>query len=411
MADMKLIVITANVTGNIRRETLNGQEHIVAPITMIVPGVLNGNHGPLLYPIETLRDHPERWNGMPIVVDHPMLNGMDVSARDPAILNTQGIGQIFGTNANGKLTAEAWFNVEATRRINHTILDALERGNPFELSTGLITEPTSQGGTFNNEKFIGVVESFEPDHLAILIDSKGACSLQDGCGVLVNKTKEKNMADKVKLIDTLINEDEVWTEEDRESLGKFEDKKLEILVANLLERKKKTVEDKKKQTRMEAVANAAREGYKDCQGNQHSYNAEKSEWETTLKVEVTTVNAEGEPVVKETKPQTAEEWFDSAPPEIQSAVRNSMAIEANEKAHLVEQLVANVEDQKKKDKLTERLKTKDLEELRDFVALTPAVNINNPFTSNYVGAAIPAFNTEPPEITKPEPLGLPVWEF
>jgi hypothetical protein len=39
--------LTANLVGRSRRETLNGREYIVAPVTLIVPGVLNGSKGAL----------------------------------------------------------------------------------------------------------------------------------------------------------------------------------------------------------------------------------------------------------------------------------------------------------------------------------------------------------------------------
>jgi hypothetical protein len=412
MIPMKLTVLTANVSGAISKDTLNGKEYIVAPVTMIVPGVLNGSQGALLYPIETLRQNPSRWNGMPIVVHHPKVDGEHVSARSPNILNIQGVGQIFEARVNGKLTAEAWFDIEATRRVDNTILEALEKGQPFELSTGLFTTHTEEEGTFNSVHYEGIVRAFEPDHLAVFTDTKGACSVKDGCGVLVNKPKEKDM-DKVKLIDYLIKEEQVWNEDDRDVLDKLEDKKLEALVNESKARKEQSVKDEEKQEQLEAVANAAREGYKDCQGNQHAYNEEKGEWETTLNT-VTTVVKKEEPVVnteEPKEPQTNEEWFNTAPPEIQIAVRNSMAIVDSEKAILIDRLVANIEDDEKKAKLIERFKTKELDELRDLAMLNPAANNENPFTSSYVGAAVPAFNKEEPKIQKPEPLGLPVWEF
>ena len=97
-----LIQLTANISGKTRKAQLNGREHIVAPLTLIVPGVLNGSRGPLLYPADEVSKNPSAWNHVPIVVYHPTENGQGISARDPDVLNKQGIGVILRANANGK---------------------------------------------------------------------------------------------------------------------------------------------------------------------------------------------------------------------------------------------------------------------------------------------------------------------
>jgi hypothetical protein len=68
---------------------------------------------------------------------------------------------------------------------------------------------------------------------------------------------------------------------------------------------------------------------------------------------------------------TVNEWLGSAPPQIQDAVRNAMEIEQRERAHLVNQLVANVTDTGKKKRLAANLMTKPLVELRDMVLMLP----------------------------------------
>ena len=78
--------LTANFAGTTRRETRDGREYIVVPATLIVPGVLNGSQGPLLYPLDEIQRTADAWNGMPMVVGHPTENGKPVSARSPAVL-------------------------------------------------------------------------------------------------------------------------------------------------------------------------------------------------------------------------------------------------------------------------------------------------------------------------------------
>ncbi len=181
--------LVANLVGRIRRDTYEGREFIVAPLTLIVPGVLSGSKGSLLYPLEEITKNADAWNGIPLVVDHPVgQDGSPVSARSPKVLNDQGIGHIFSVATNGKLTAVGWFDIEKTRLVDNRILESLKGGKPIELSTGLFTdnEPTEGETTFNGTPYSFIARNYRPDHLAILPDSKGACSIQDGCGVLVN---------------------------------------------------------------------------------------------------------------------------------------------------------------------------------------------------------------------------------
>jgi hypothetical protein len=423
---MELTLLVSNLAGSIRREILGGQEYIVAPVTMIVPGVLNGSQGPLLYTLEEIGKNLERWNGIPLVVYHPTHNGEYTSARDPEVLNTQGIGRVFGAAVNGKLTAEAWFNVADVRRVDQRVLDSLEQGKPIELSTGLLTRHRIKEGTFNGEEYKAVVYDLQPDHLAILPDVKGACSIEQGCGVLINEetkglignlvdsmknylnTKEEGLSmDKTQLLDELIKEDGIWNEEDRKVLEQLDEEKLKALSKHDPEEDKEdAAKAKKKKEQLEKVANAAIEGYKDCQGVRHTFNVEKGEWESNK--EEPTSNKQSEEPNQQLKSQTSEEWFNAAPSEVQAAVRNSMDIVNREKGQLVNQLISNVEDEGRKNKLATLLKSKELEELRELSQLfSGATTESNPFEANYVGAAVNEYTSE----DKPELLGQPVWNF
>lgn len=183
---METITLNRSI-GRTRRETLGGRDYIVAPLSMLVPGVLNGSRGPLLYPPELVNRNPAVWNHMPIVVYHPMEQGKPTSARDPYILNKQGIGFVFRSRENGR--AEGWFDVENTKRVDPRVYDALVKNQPMELSTGLFTknQKANPGSNFRGKKYVEIVTDFTPDHLAILPDQKGACSMKDGCGMLINK--------------------------------------------------------------------------------------------------------------------------------------------------------------------------------------------------------------------------------
>ena len=181
--------LIANLVGKTRRATLNGRDYIVAPLSLIVTGVLNGSKGALFYPSDEIGKDPQRWNHTPIVVYHPVINGVNVSARDPDVLNNSGIGIVLKSHVkNGKLRAEGWFDIDATRRIDPRVLANLEAGRPIELSTGLFTtnETAPLGSNYRGASYDYIARDYVPDHLAILPDQIGACSINDGCGVLVN---------------------------------------------------------------------------------------------------------------------------------------------------------------------------------------------------------------------------------
>lgn len=183
-----------NLAATIRRETRNGRPYIVARGTSIVPGVLSGSKGPLLYEEPDIRLSVNDWNDRPIVVYHPIQNGIPVSGRHPTILDRSKIGRIYDTVYNGKLEHDFWFSVEDTKRVDDTlppasrILPRLEAGIPIEVSTGLYTEnePAQNGANHKGTPYSYKARNFRPDHMAILPDQVGACSNKDGCGVLVN---------------------------------------------------------------------------------------------------------------------------------------------------------------------------------------------------------------------------------
>jgi len=181
--------------GKTRREQWNGREYLVAPACLIVPGVLQGSKGSLYYPPDELAKNVKAWNGKPLTLYHPIdpATGEHVSADSPGIISRQGIGVLRNVHANGRLTGETWFDIEKTanadKRFGTDVLRRLQTNTPVELSTGLYTEntPAPKGASYNGRAYDFVARDYKPDHLAILPTQTGACSINDGCGVLVNK--------------------------------------------------------------------------------------------------------------------------------------------------------------------------------------------------------------------------------
>lgn len=166
-----------------------GREYLVAPVRMIVPGVLPGSKGPLFYPHSEINRNVTSWHGVPLTLGHPVVAGENVSASHPGVLDGVGLGEVRNPRGGKSLDAEAWFDVEKVRKVAPDILARLGRGERIELSTGLFTENdvASVGSSFAGRPYTHVARNYIPDHLAILPGGRGACSLADGCGVLVNR--------------------------------------------------------------------------------------------------------------------------------------------------------------------------------------------------------------------------------
>jgi hypothetical protein len=179
--------ITMNlVPAKKRYETLDGRQWLVVPAVMLTVGVHNGSEGPLFYSAEEMGKNPVVWNHKPVVVYHPTLNGLGISACDPVVVESQRVGMLFNTGFDSKLKTEVWLDEEKTKKVDNRILDAINTGQMMEVSTGLFHDPDPRPGEWNGKKYTAVVRNIQPDHLAILPDQTGACSVADGAGLLRN---------------------------------------------------------------------------------------------------------------------------------------------------------------------------------------------------------------------------------
>ncbi len=179
------------VANGVRIAELEGRPHYVVPVVMLSGNerdgmVMAGSGGPVLYPPSETAKTVHLWNGRPIVRDHPDLHGVS-SANNPDAYSRQRIGVVFNARIDGgRLVAEAWLDVERTKAVDSRIVDAVLNGRILEVSTGLFLEQTIRNGTVGGRAYRAVASNYRPDHLAILPDTVGACSVKDGCGLLRN---------------------------------------------------------------------------------------------------------------------------------------------------------------------------------------------------------------------------------
>ena len=178
-----------------RKETLFGNDYLVAPVVALIEGVIHPSNAPSpeLALAEEFGKFPGGWNGRPVTIGHPEINGMKVSANSPEVLEAEFVGMLFNTVLDGqKLKSEIWLDVgriTTMKGMAKQLMDLIEAGDTVEVSTGLFMALEEIEGQYGDKKFNGIWRDVVPDHLAILpVGTRGACSVEDGCGTpRVNK--------------------------------------------------------------------------------------------------------------------------------------------------------------------------------------------------------------------------------
>lgn len=191
-AQSVLTLATGEVAASseVRTETMLGREYTVVPVVAIVEGVLQGANAktPEFAAAEEFGKFPHAWDGRPVVMNHPQINGVFVSAGIPQVLEEFGLGMIFNSRLeDSRLKCEAWLDHTRIEEIGGEALETLERirnGETVEVSVGAWITSIPRPGTFAGKQYASVWSHVAPDHLAFLSKGiKGACSVQDGCGV------------------------------------------------------------------------------------------------------------------------------------------------------------------------------------------------------------------------------------
>jgi hypothetical protein len=370
---------TVNVSGPVRREKMEGRDHVVVPMVMMVEGVLNGSAGPLLYPADEMAKTPAVWNYKPVVVYHPTMNGRGISACEPTVIDTQKIGVIMNTkfipgkgDQPAKLKAEAWIESDKARRVDNRVVDAIESNTMMELSTGLFTDNEVTSGDFNGAPYTHIARNYRPDHLAVLPDQIGACSMEDGAGFLrLNSSQVQGLSPEAKeayskFLSLLTNQQEEPAE-DRAGESETEDGKpigngkkepemgKEEKVNSIIENTAWEEDDREyllnmEETRLDKIL-------ADSEAPKTNEDEEKSEEEETPAA----------PAVQNT--DDVEEYLKNAPAAVQAMLRDSMAIHNAKKQELIALITANERNTFKADFLA----TKDVAELEALAALAKPV--------------------------------------
>ncbi len=179
--------VTLNFNGaRTRYEMLENKQYLVVPAVILTEGVHKGDQGALYYSKPELAKNPIACNHKPVVIYHPSMNGEGISACDPVVVEKQRVGLLFNTAYDGRWKTETWLDEEKLKKVDERVLKAIQNGESVEVSTGLFHDSDGKPGKWNGEDYLYSATNLVLDHLAILPDQKGACSIADGAGLLVN---------------------------------------------------------------------------------------------------------------------------------------------------------------------------------------------------------------------------------
>ena len=179
--------ITTQPAYTVRYENHQGRRHIVVPVVLMVEGVHCGSHGPVFHTESELSRYPASWNGIPVVINHPEVDGQPVSANVPQVVDSEVIGRVYNVHYDGKLKGEVWLDEALVQSRQQGLSEHLAAGKPMDVSVGAFTDDEPAQGEWNGEVYTSISHNYRPDHLALLPQSRGACSWADGCGLRVNE--------------------------------------------------------------------------------------------------------------------------------------------------------------------------------------------------------------------------------
>lgn len=186
ISNTKKIVYADIVTNSRYVASINYMGHekcLVTPVTIMVEGEHCGSSGPLFYEQGVLESYANQWDMVPLALNHPRYADDLVSIKyDDDIYDGHFLGWLRNTyyeETNDGVPAikgYAWFFVDRLLSLSPNLYARISDGKEIEVSTGLFHDVDGNK-----------VVSMGPDHLAILPNATGACSIEDGCGIRVNQ--------------------------------------------------------------------------------------------------------------------------------------------------------------------------------------------------------------------------------
>ncbi len=188
------------VPGLVREEVRDATTFLVVPVVMLQEQVLrcsNCHPDGEFVSAEEIMKSTLAWDNKPVTLSHP---SQEFTPENHQRLE---VGRIFNAFWDGKLKAEMWLDLKALKSSmkGREVEVRFRKGEVVEVSTGYFTDRIMRKGKFEGVKFGAIQMGIVPDHLAILTDEVGACSVAGGCGApRLNSNGEKPMDKEAKLL-------------------------------------------------------------------------------------------------------------------------------------------------------------------------------------------------------------------
>jgi len=180
---MQQHIVTNSVdTDQVEERTIDGHRHLVAKdVTFIQPQRLAGGY----VPADHVASSAPEWEGQPLGVNHPRNEDGEVVS-----YNTRRGQQVVTGHArnptkhsDGSVSADLAVNADQAEELGGEaldVVDALENGEPLEVSSQYFADPLPPG-VYDGQHRDEVEGNLDPDGIALLPNKTGVCSLPD-CG-------------------------------------------------------------------------------------------------------------------------------------------------------------------------------------------------------------------------------------
>lgn len=198
MIKKRVHIISAVNSANVAKD---GNTYTIRDVVGAVDDiVMNGR----LYPADQLAAGVTSLEGKPAPAGHPKsAEGKFISALNGEALASAWIGSYVrnARHEGGRTMVDVVVN-EAQAKAHPDGAKLVERldaaiaganSDPIHVSTGLMMQPIMANGESRGKKYSSIVTNIQYDHLAILLNERGAATPEDGVGMFVNADGEQQV--------------------------------------------------------------------------------------------------------------------------------------------------------------------------------------------------------------------------
>lgn len=210
MKKTRIHILSAVNAANVSKD---GGMYTIKDVCGAIDGIVMNS---ALYPAEELRNSAASLEGKPAPAGHPKDgDGRFISALNGAALLNSYIGSVC-TNARheGGRTlvdivvneAQAMAHPDGVKLVER--LDAAITGNnadPIHVSTGLLCKMLTANGESGGKKYTRIATGIQYDHLAILLNERGAGTPEDGVGMFLNSDGQEVEVETVEVNEQAID--------------------------------------------------------------------------------------------------------------------------------------------------------------------------------------------------------------